>query len=108
MQSCNKTKSNGCGTGQGHEQGKDTTTIYCFMYTVTYTLLLAGDTAPQLSHKESKEKTTLIDKGVRLDLLGLYGVGLGGLKESHKTIAGYLHPRGSSMGRPATPRPHGS
>ena len=64
MQSCNKTKSNGCGTGQGLEQGKDTTTVYCFMYAVTYTILLAGDTVPQLSHKESKEKTTLRDKGL--------------------------------------------
>ena len=56
------------------------------MYTVTYTVLLARDTAPQHSFKESKEKTTLKDKGVRLDLLGLYGVGLGRQKESHETV----------------------
>ena len=34
----------------------------------------------------TKEKTTLIDKGVRLDLLGLYGAGLGRLNESHETV----------------------
>ena len=34
----------------------------------------------------NKEKTTLIDKGVRLDLLGLYGVGLGRPNESHETV----------------------
>ena len=36
--------------------------------------------------KESKEKTTLKDEGVRLDLLGLYGAGLGRPNESCETV----------------------
>ena len=34
----------------------------------------------------NKEKTTLKDEGVRLDHLGLYGVGLGRPNESHETV----------------------
>ena len=35
---------------------------------------------------KSKEKTTLKDEGVRLDLLGLYGAGLGRPNESRETV----------------------
>ena len=36
--------------------------------------------------KEKQEKTTLKDKGVSLDLLGLYGMGLGRPNESRETV----------------------
>ena len=73
-----------CGTTR--EQGKDTTTVYCFMYTVTCTVFLAGDTAPQHSFKESMEKTTLKDKGVRLDPWVFISWSLVDRKSSHKTV----------------------
>ena len=74
------------------------------LYVYSFTCRGHGATT---STQINKEKTTLIDKGVRLDLLGLYGVGLGGPKVP-RDRAGYLHPRGASIGRPATSRPHGS
>ena len=55
------------------------------LFTSTYTVLLAG-TWRHNFHTINKEQTTLIDKGARLDLLGLYGVELGRPKESHETV----------------------
>ena len=81
--------------------------LLLYVYSHLYSFTCRGHGATTFI-QINEEKTTLKDKGVRLDLLGLYGVGLGGPKESHETVAGYLHHQGASMGRPATPCPHGS
>ena len=47
---------------------------------------LPGTRRHNIHSKEKQEKTTLKDKGVRLDLLGLYGVGLGRPNESRETV----------------------
>ena len=74
-----------CGTGQRREQGKDTTTVYCYYLQALTQFYLPGHGATTFT-QINKEKTTLIDKGVRLDLLGLYGVGPGRPNESHETV----------------------
>ena len=92
-----------CGTGQRREQGEalQPSIINVSSLIQFYLRGLGATTFTQ----RNKEKTTLIDKGVRLDLLDLYGVGLGGTKESQETVAGYLHPRGASMGESRRPVP---
>ena len=49
-------KSNECGTGQRHEQGKNTTTDYYLLFTSTYTVLLI-DGATNIHSKITQEKT---------------------------------------------------
>ena len=66
------------------------------LFTGTYSVLLM-DTAPPTFIQKPKRKDPLTDKGVRLDLLGLYDTGPGRPNGSHETVAGYLHPRGASM-----------
>ena len=55
-------------------------------YVQSLTWFYLRDSAPQHSFKRNNEKTTLKDEGVRLDLLGLYGVGLGRPNESRETV----------------------
>ena len=71
--------------GRAHEQGKDTATVYYYYTQVLTQFYLPGHGTTTYT-QINNEKTTLIDKGVRLDVLGLYGVELGRPKESHETV----------------------
>ena len=74
-----------CGTGQRHEEGEalqpSIITIHKHLHSST-----CRTWRHNIHSKEKQEKTTLKDKGVRLDLLGLYGVGLGRPNESRETV----------------------
>ena len=75
----------GCGTGHGHEQGEalQPSIIIIHKHLHSFTCRTRRH---DIHSKENQEKTTLKDKGVRLDLLGLYGAGLGRPNESRETV----------------------
>ena len=64
---------------------RSTTTVYYYCIQSLVQFYLPGHGATTFI-QINQEKTTLKDKGVRLDLLGLYGVGLGRPNESHETL----------------------
>jgi len=64
---------------------RSTTTVYNYYLQALTQFYLPGHGATTFI-QINKGKTTLKDEGVRLDLLGLYGMGLGRPNESHETV----------------------
>ena len=75
----------GCGTGQRHERGEALQPSTIIDVQALQQFYLPGHGATTFIQKKSKEQTTLKNKGVRLDLLGLYGVGPGRPNGSRET-----------------------
>ena len=96
----------GCGTGQRHEQGealRPTTINDVQALKQFYLPGLGATTFIQINRKDHPQR-----QGSQTGPLGSLWHGTWETEWVPRDRAGYLHPRGASMGRVATSRPHGS